>query len=121
MGELFPFSPSSACVVEFQIFSTPCYHPKSKPFVDHILSFSVDDNRIWFRNFQVSNCNAFICLRFCSVRSLTWLRLFLHSSYFARSLVILLFCCLTRTYGMERLDKGPKHHRKSSSELRRQS
>ncbi|XP_067028761.1 ribosome biogenesis protein BRX1 homolog [Acropora muricata] len=36
-----------------QIFSTPCYHPKSKPFVDHILSFSVDDNRIWFRNFQI--------------------------------------------------------------------
>ena len=37
-----------------QIFSTPCYHPKSKPFIDHILSFSIEDNRIWFRNFQVN-------------------------------------------------------------------
>lgn len=37
-----------------QIFSTPCYHPKSKPFVDHVFSFSVEDNRIWFRNFQVN-------------------------------------------------------------------
>lgn len=36
-----------------QIFSTPYYHPKSKPFVDHILSFSIEDNRIWFRNFQI--------------------------------------------------------------------
>lgn len=36
-----------------QIFSSPCYHPKSKPFVDHILSFSIEDNRIWFRNFQI--------------------------------------------------------------------
>ncbi|XP_022807875.1 ribosome biogenesis protein BRX1 homolog [Stylophora pistillata] len=36
-----------------QIFSTPCFHPKSKPFVDHVLSFSVEDNRIWFRNFQI--------------------------------------------------------------------
>ena len=35
------------------MFSTPCYHPKSKPFVDHILSFSIEDNRVWFRNFQV--------------------------------------------------------------------
>ncbi|KAJ7378670.1 Ribosome biogenesis protein BRX1 [Desmophyllum pertusum] len=36
-----------------QTFSTPCFHPKSKPFVDHILSFSIEDNRIWFRNFQI--------------------------------------------------------------------
>ena len=37
-----------------QIFSTPRYHPKSQPFVDHIFTFTVFDNRIWFRNFQVS-------------------------------------------------------------------
>eukprot|EP00118_Oscarella_pearsei_P006623 m.30205 g.30205 ORF g.30205 m.30205 type:complete len:278 (+) comp31317_c0_seq4:30-863(+) len=36
-----------------QIFSTPCYHPKSKPFIDHVFNFSIADNRIWFRNYQI--------------------------------------------------------------------
>ncbi|XP_053159732.1 ribosome biogenesis protein BRX1 homolog [Hemicordylus capensis] len=36
-----------------QIFSTPQYHPKSQPFVDHIFTFSIVDNRIWFRNYQI--------------------------------------------------------------------
>jgi ribosome biogenesis protein BRX1 len=36
-----------------QIFGTPRNHPKSQPFIDHILSLHVADNRIWFRNFQV--------------------------------------------------------------------
>ncbi|XP_031568774.1 ribosome biogenesis protein BRX1 homolog [Actinia tenebrosa] len=37
-----------------QIFSTPNYHPKSKPFIDHIMTFSkLDDDRIWVRNFQI--------------------------------------------------------------------
>jgi ribosome biogenesis protein BRX1 len=36
-----------------QVFSTPCYHPKSKPFIDHIFNFSIFDNRIWFRNYQI--------------------------------------------------------------------
>ncbi|XP_008169964.2 ribosome biogenesis protein BRX1 homolog [Chrysemys picta bellii] len=36
-----------------QIFSTPQYHPKSQPFVDHVFTFSVTDNRIWFRNYQI--------------------------------------------------------------------
>ncbi|EMP31798.1 Ribosome biogenesis protein BRX1 like protein [Chelonia mydas] len=35
-----------------QIFSTPQYHPKSQPFVDHVFTFSITDNRIWFRNYQ---------------------------------------------------------------------
>lgn len=26
---------------------------RSKPFIDHILSFSMLDNKIWFRNFQI--------------------------------------------------------------------
>lgn len=50
-------SPTVWCdemIFYLQIFSTPCFHPKSKPFVDHILSFSIEDNRIWFRNFQVN-------------------------------------------------------------------
>eukprot|EP01104_Vermistella_antarctica_P003119 TRINITY_DN13278_c0_g1_i1.p1 TRINITY_DN13278_c0_g1~~TRINITY_DN13278_c0_g1_i1.p1 ORF type:complete len:301 (+),score=72.39 TRINITY_DN13278_c0_g1_i1:33-935(+) len=36
-----------------QIFGTPRGHPKSKPFIDHVFTFSVVDNKIWFRNFQI--------------------------------------------------------------------
>ncbi|KAM7392730.1 hypothetical protein PAMA_007716 [Pampus argenteus] len=36
-----------------QTFSTPRYHPKSQPFVDHVITFSIADNRIWFRNYQI--------------------------------------------------------------------
>ncbi|XP_074850421.1 ribosome biogenesis protein BRX1 homolog [Carettochelys insculpta] len=36
-----------------QIFSTPQYHPRSQPFVDHVFTFSIADNRIWFRNYQI--------------------------------------------------------------------
>ncbi|XP_056587404.1 ribosome biogenesis protein BRX1 homolog [Triplophysa dalaica] len=36
-----------------QIFSTPQYHPKSQPFVDHVFTFTIADNRIWFRNYQI--------------------------------------------------------------------
>ncbi|KAK7131728.1 hypothetical protein R3I94_016760 [Phoxinus phoxinus] len=36
-----------------QIFSTPQYHPKSQPFVDHVLTFTIADNRVWFRNYQI--------------------------------------------------------------------
>lgn len=36
-----------------QIFGTPRHHPKSQPFVDHVFSFSIKDNRIWFRNYQI--------------------------------------------------------------------
>ncbi|XP_051536261.1 ribosome biogenesis protein BRX1 homolog, partial [Myxocyprinus asiaticus] len=36
-----------------QIFSTPQYHPRSQPFVDHVLTFTIADNRIWFRNYQI--------------------------------------------------------------------
>uniref|UniRef100_A0A8C7IPW9 Ribosome biogenesis protein BRX1 homolog n=1 Tax=Oncorhynchus kisutch TaxID=8019 RepID=A0A8C7IPW9_ONCKI len=37
-----------------QTFSTPQYHPRSQPFVDHVFTFTITDNRIWFRNYQVS-------------------------------------------------------------------
>lgn len=37
----------------FQTFGTPKSHPKSKPFVDHVFSFSIADGRIWFRNYQI--------------------------------------------------------------------
>lgn len=37
-----------------QTFSTPDHHPRSKPFVDHVFTFSLTlDGKIWFRNFQI--------------------------------------------------------------------
>jgi len=36
-----------------QIFGTPKMHPKSKPFIDHVLTFSLVDGRIWVRNYQI--------------------------------------------------------------------
>ena len=38
----------------FQAMGTPRAHPKSKPFVDRVMSFVWLDNRVWVRNFQVS-------------------------------------------------------------------
>ena len=39
-----------------QVFNTPKNHPKSKPFIDHVLSFNLTtDGRIWFRQYQVVN------------------------------------------------------------------
>jgi ribosome biogenesis protein BRX1 len=37
-----------------QAFGTPFMHPRSKPFIDHVLSFYWLDGRIWFRNYQIS-------------------------------------------------------------------
>jgi ribosome biogenesis protein BRX1 len=36
-----------------QIFGVPNHHPKSQPFVDRVYTFTVLDNRIWFRNYQI--------------------------------------------------------------------
>uniref|UniRef100_V9IIS8 Ribosome biogenesis protein BRX1 homolog n=1 Tax=Apis cerana TaxID=7461 RepID=V9IIS8_APICE len=36
-----------------QIFDVPNHHPKTQPFFDHIYTFTILDNRIWFRNFQI--------------------------------------------------------------------
>ncbi|XP_072018960.1 ribosome biogenesis protein BRX1 homolog [Amphiura filiformis] len=36
-----------------QMFSVPYLHPKSQPFSDKVYTFSVLDNRIWFRNYQI--------------------------------------------------------------------
>uniref|UniRef100_A0A7S3V162 Brix domain-containing protein n=1 Tax=Aplanochytrium stocchinoi TaxID=215587 RepID=A0A7S3V162_9STRA len=36
-------------------FGTPNGHPKSKPFVDHVMNFAVADGRIWFRHFQITD------------------------------------------------------------------
>ena len=37
------------------MFNTPKNHPKSKPFIDHVISFNYFDGKIWFRNYQVLN------------------------------------------------------------------
>lgn len=36
-----------------QVFGVPNYHPKSQPFVDRVISFSILDNRIWYRHYQI--------------------------------------------------------------------
>jgi len=36
-----------------QIFETPKDHRKAKPFHDHVFVFSIVDDHIWFRNYQV--------------------------------------------------------------------
>ncbi|XP_025836369.1 ribosome biogenesis protein BRX1 homolog [Agrilus planipennis] len=36
-----------------QTFGVPKHHPKSQPFFDHVYTFTILDNRIWFRNFQI--------------------------------------------------------------------
>ncbi|GJE96441.1 Ribosome biogenesis protein BRX1 [Phanerochaete sordida] len=35
------------------IFGVPPSARKAKPFIDHILTFSLLDNKVWFRNFQI--------------------------------------------------------------------
>lgn len=36
-----------------QTFGTPLGHPHSKPFIDRVTTFSLLDNRVWFRNYQI--------------------------------------------------------------------
>mmetsp|Transcript_11034 Transcript_11034/g.41200 ORF Transcript_11034/g.41200 Transcript_11034/m.41200 type:complete len:286 (-) Transcript_11034:37-894(-) len=40
-----------------EIFSTPRGHPKSKPFVDRIMSFFFLDGKIWIRNYQITDAS----------------------------------------------------------------
>lgn len=35
------------------MFGVPKGARKSKPFVDHVISFSIVDNKVWFRNYQI--------------------------------------------------------------------
>ena len=35
------------------IFNTPQYHPRSKPFVDHMVCLFYLDGKIWFRHYQM--------------------------------------------------------------------
>ncbi|XP_047123157.1 ribosome biogenesis protein BRX1 homolog isoform X1 [Hydra vulgaris] len=36
-----------------QAFATPNRHPKSKPFIDRVMTFTIVEHRIWIRNFQI--------------------------------------------------------------------
>ncbi|KAK6154330.1 hypothetical protein DH2020_008578 [Rehmannia glutinosa] len=38
-----------------QIFGIPKDHRKSKPYHDHVFVFSIADDHIWFRNYQISS------------------------------------------------------------------
>lgn len=38
-----------------QMFGTPKNHPKSKPFIDHVISFNILDGKVNFRVYQVVN------------------------------------------------------------------
>lgn len=41
-----------------QTFGVPKGVKRSKPFVDHILTLSIVDNKIWFRNYQINEAEA---------------------------------------------------------------
>ncbi|KAH0481055.1 MAG: hypothetical protein KVP17_005059 [Porospora cf. gigantea B] len=40
-----------------QVFGTPLFHPKSKPFHDHVMHFGWFDNNVIFRHYQVTPVN----------------------------------------------------------------
>jgi ribosome biogenesis protein BRX1 len=41
-----------------QIFGVPKGARKSKPFVDHVMGFTLADGKIWIRNYQISETEA---------------------------------------------------------------
>lgn len=36
-----------------QLFAAPLNHRRTKPFIDHVVSFTLIDGRIWFRHYQI--------------------------------------------------------------------
>lgn len=40
------------------IFGVPKHARKSKPFVDHVMAFTLADGKIWIRNYQISETEA---------------------------------------------------------------
>ena len=66
------------CWPLLKVFGVPPLARKAKPFVDHILTFSILDSKIWFRNFQVRT----IPFRNrCSVSRIFWHRLLKRTPY----------------------------------------
>lgn len=41
-----------------QMFSVPRSSRRAKPFIDRVISFSVLDGKIWFRNYQIAGADA---------------------------------------------------------------
>ncbi len=56
-SRLFSFTWDGTDSTHLQIFGVPASARRAKPFIDHILSFSILDDKIWFRNFQVRSSN----------------------------------------------------------------
>ncbi|BBH01823.1 Ribosomal RNA processing Brix domain protein [Prunus dulcis] len=52
LNELVDLKSCSSCMF-FEIFGIPKEHRKSKPYHDHVFVFSIVDDHIWFRNYQV--------------------------------------------------------------------
>jgi len=58
---LLSFDPTFDTVPHYQLmkemfvksFGTPYHYPKSQPFIDHVFTFTILDNRVWFRNFLI--------------------------------------------------------------------
>ncbi|GMM51351.1 ribosome biogenesis protein [Starmerella bacillaris] len=55
-GKEFESAPQYLLMKEMftHIFGVPPRARKSKPFLDHVLSFSIVDNKVWVRNYQIS-------------------------------------------------------------------
>ncbi|KAK9446596.1 Brix domain-containing protein [Limtongia smithiae] len=55
-GKEFDESPHYKLVKELllHIFGVPKSARKAKPFVDHVIAFSIADNKVWFRNYQIA-------------------------------------------------------------------
>lgn len=53
--ENFEKNPQFALLKELfvQVFGVPNRHPKSQPFVDRVISFTILDNKIWYRHYQI--------------------------------------------------------------------
>ncbi|RDX75433.1 Ribosome biogenesis protein BRX1-like 1 [Mucuna pruriens] len=49
-----------------QIFETPKDHRKAKPFHDHVFVFSIVDDHIWFRNYQVTATTYYCIIDGCT-------------------------------------------------------
>lgn len=54
--KLFNSSPQFELIKEMFIhtFGVPPNARKSKPFIDHVMTFSIVDNKIWVRNYQIN-------------------------------------------------------------------
>jgi len=54
-----------------QVFNTPKNHPKSKPFIDHVLSFNYLNGSVYFRCYQICNQEETMFTEKCDVEKLT--------------------------------------------------